>query len=297
MDHLIYNALSVIFDNTLAQNVADFMSYIVNGLAAVMTISEIRDMVTIFSAAAGTLIVIYYFMDMAGQASRDMITLERLILSFVKLMIGIMILIYLPEILSALFTIVHLIYEGISGQDLSDVNLGVKFWGQNTFPSWETVKDEKIVGNGIKAITGNLGAMIICMLTYLTGWAARIAAYFLVVSNAVMLVTRAIFSPIAVAQCFEDQSRSNAVRYLKKFAADGLSLAVIAGILYAASRLQATVTTTVLHASGITAVSSDNAMEIVSNYGLVAAILVINLGAIGAIMKANQLASDVVGAH
>lgn len=56
-------------------------------------------------------------------------------------------------------------------------------------------------------------------------------------------------------------------------------------------------TTTVLHASGITEVASDNAMEIVSNYGLVAAILVINLGAIGAIMKANQLASDVVGAH
>ena len=56
-------------------------------------------------------------------------------------------------------------------------------------------------------------------------------------------------------------------------------------------------TAAVLHANHITEVTSSNAMEIVSNYGLVAAILVINLGAIGAIMKANQLASDVVGAH
>lgn len=297
MDHLIYNALSVIFDNTLAQDVSEFMEYIVDGLSNVMSIGEIRTMVTIFAAAAGALIAIFYFMDLAGQASRDMISLERLILSFVKLMIGFMILIYLPEILSTLFTIVRIVYETVLENDLEPDRLGIEFWGHSTFPSWDTVKDDKIVGGGIKAITGNLGAMIVCMLTYLTGWAARIAAYFVAVSNALMLVVRAMFSPIAVAQCFEDQQRSNAIRYLKKFTADGLTLAVIVGVLYASSKLQSAVTTAVLHGSHITVVNSDNALEIVSNFGLVAAILVINLGAIGAIMKASQLAADVAGAH
>lgn len=297
MDHLIYNALSVIFDNTLVSDVSEFMSYVINGLADVMTIETIRSLVSIFAAAAGTLIIIFYFMDLKDQATRDMISLERLILSFIKLIIGMLILIYLPEILSVLFELVHRIYLMVNEQGYDTADLGIKFWGHRSFPSWDDVKGEKIVGSSSKAILGNLGAMIVCMLTYLTGWAARMAAYFLAVSNAVMLVTRAMFSPIAVAQCFEDTQRSNAIRYLKKFFAEGLSLGVITGILYASSQLQIHITTTVLHASHISEINSDNALEVVSNLGLVAAILVINLGAIGAIMKANQLASDVVGAH
>lgn len=297
MDHLIYNALSVIFDNTLATDVSNFMSYIINGLAGVMTIDSVRTMINIFAATAGALIAIFFFMDLTSQASRDMITLERLILMFVKLLIGMMILIYLPEILTGLFAMIHRIYLMIKAQDLSASELGITFWGHSSFPSWETVKDDKIVGNNSSAILGNLGAMIICMITYLAGWAARLAAYFLAVSNAILLVVRAMFSPIAVAQCFEDVQRSNAVRYLKKFVADGLSLAIIIGILYASSLLQENVTTAVLNANHITQINSDNAMEIVSNLALVAAILVIHLGSVGAIMKSNQLAQDILGAH
>ena len=297
MNDLIYEALSVIFDSTLASDVKDFLVQIMDGLVKVFSDTQVQEYFTIFSAAAGSLLIIFFFINLADNATKDMITFERLILSMIKLFVGLVLLIFLPEIIQYLFALIRAVYEMAAGLEISQSNLGITFWGEKKFPEFDEEKMQFITGGIASAILGNLGTMLICLISFAGSMAARFAAYFFAISNALMLITRAVFSPLAVAQCFDDGQRSNAVRYLKKFAADGLTLAVILGLLFASSILQANITAALLQDSGIHNIDETTALQLLDNIGLVVTILVINFSCIGAIMKANQLAHDIVGAN
>lgn len=309
MNKLIYDALSVLFNNTLAQDVRDFLSSIMDGLFKVFSNADVTTYFKIFTAAAGSLLIIFFLIDLAQNATRDMITLERLILAFIKLIVGLIILMYLPEILTGLFNFIRAIYNKAASLEASEINksMGIKFQfdtvtkpapaAVSKFPKWDETKFVFIEGNAGKAISAYISAFLICTLTWLGGWAARLAAYFLAITNAVTLIARAIFSPIAVAQCFDEGQRSVAIRYLKKFAADGLALAIILGLLYAASVLQANVMGAML--DGVikkNILNKSTIFDLLANMKGCISIIVINFSCIGAIMKSNQLAQDVIGA-
>lgn len=300
MGKIIYDALKVLFDGSLITDVQEWMDIIINGLISIFNNVNVSEYFTIFSAAAASLMIIFFFIDLMDSASKDMITLERLVTSFVKLLLGFLIMMYLPEILNGLFGLVGNVYEELGKASVTKIDYGITFWGSETFPSYEKVGKIDIFdseGNMFDIIMGNFSALLTNMIVFLVGNVGRVAAYLITVTNALSMVTRGIFAPLAVAQCFEDGQRSNAIRYLKKFAADGLTFAIIVGILYAGSLLLGNITTSVLTSNGITNIDGANALVVLSNWKIVAAVLVVNLSVVGAAMKANGVAQDVIGAH
>ncbi len=299
MDKMIFNALETIFGNTLVQDVAKFLKTLIDALYNAFTNTEVSQYFTIFSAAAASLLIVFYFIDLTSNASKDMITLERLVLSFVKLMIGFSILLFLPNILEGLFSLVHTIYNEVANIKMSDMKYeGIKFWGEDTFPTKFDEDTHKFISGSFgKAFGANMAAILISMVGSIIGWVASGAAYLFAITNAVSLITRAIFSPLAVVQCFDEGQRSSGIQYLKKFAADGLTLAVMLGLLYAASLLQMSLAGSLLQSENIVNIDKESAMDLLANGKLVFSIIAINLSCIGAIMKANQLAKEIVGAH
>ncbi len=301
MGSTIYNALSVLFDTSLIEDVKNFIASVMNGLISVFTNANATQYFTMFTAIAGSLMIIFFFIDITDSAAKDMITMERLILSFIKLLIGFSIMIFLPDLLNGLFTIVNEIYNMLCDLNNSQIDFGITFFGKNSLPdaTWveENVEFRGMNGNFGKILKANFYALIISLVISIVGFAARCACYFIAVSNAITLITRAIFSPIAVAQCFEDGQKSNAIRYIKKFAADGLTFAIIVGILYAGSLLQGNIASSILSQAGITEITGTTAMDLLSDFSVLGAVLVTNIAVIGAALKANSIAQDIIGVH
>ena len=295
MSKLIFNALSAIFDGSMATKVFAFIESVMMALTAVFTSGEVMRGFTVLQAVAGSLLIIFFFVELTDNASKDMITLERLVLAFIKLILGMCLLMFLKEIIAGLFAFVYGIYHKIAN--------GITFWGQSTFPeSFDVLSEadqnfEGLDKNPLKAIMGSIGLLVNSLVLWLASWIALGVSYFVAISNAISLIARATFSPIAVAQCFNDGQKSNAIRYLKKFAADGLTMAVIIGILYAASTLQGHLVSTIMAGESITSIDSSTAIKVMENLKVMLSIFAINFGAIGAILKAPSLAQDIVGAH
>ena len=298
MSKLIFNALSAIFDGSMATKVFAFIESVMMALTAVFTSGEVMRGFTVLQAVAGSLLIIFFFVELTDNASKDMITLERLVLAFIKLILGMCLLMFLKEIIAGLFAFVYGIYHKIANAGVDDVSFGITFWGQSTFPeSFDVLSEadqnfEGLDKNPLKAIMGSIGLLVNSLVLWLASWIALGVSYFVAISNAISLIARATFSPIAVAQCFNDGQKSNAIRYLKKFA-----MAVIIGILYAASTLQGHLVSTIMAGESITSIDSSTAIKVMENLKVMLSIFAINFGAIGAILKAPSLAQDIVGAH
>lgn len=303
MSKLVFNALAAIFDGSMAAKVFAFIESVMIALTAIFTSGEVMKGFTVLQAVGGSLLIIFFFVELTDNASKDMITLERLVLAFIKLILGMCLLMFLKEIIAGLFAFVYGIYHKIATAGVDNVSFGITFWGQSTFPeSFDALSEadqnfKNLDSNPLKAIMGSIGLLVNSLILSLASWIAIGVSYFVAISNAISLIARTTFSPIAVAQCFNDGQKSNAIRYLKKFAADGLTMAVIIGILYAASTLQGHLVSTIMAGESITSINSDNAITVMENLKVMLSIFAINFGAIGAILKAPSLAQDIIGAH
>lgn len=304
MGKFVYNALTAIFGSSLTEDIVSFMSLVISGMSSFFKDGgQAATVLAIFTGVAGSLMTIYLFMDIMDKASKDMVTLERLILIFVKYLFGMIILVYLPEIINYLFKLAKGIYDVVGNENVLNLSVSgakIKYFGSDKWPDYSTVSDifekKSVFGKGVKSITNNLGLLFTLMLTYLLSFGARFAAFFVAVSNAVTLITRTIFAPLGVVQCFDEGQRSAGIRYLKKFAAEALTFAVIVGILFAAGQLQNAVLAGILKPYG-GELTTDNVQEILGSFKMMGSIIVIQLASLGGMMKAGQLANDIVGTH
>ena len=304
MGKFVYNALTAIFGSSLTEDIVSFMSLVISGMSSFFKDGgQATTVLAIFTGVAGSLMTIYLFMDIMDKASKDMVTLERLILIFVKYLFGMIILVYLPEIINYLFKLAKGIYDVVGNENVLNLSVSgakIKYFGSDKWPDYSTVSDifekKSVFGKGVKSITNNLGLLFTLMLTYLLSFGARFAAFFIAISNAVTLITRTIFAPLGVVQCFDEGQRSAGIRYLKKFAAEALTFAVIVGILFAAGQLQNAVLAGILKPYG-GELTTDNVQEILGSFKMMGSIIVIQLASLGGMMKAGQLANDIVGTH
>jgi hypothetical protein len=304
MGKFVYNALTAIFGSSLTEDIVSFMSLVISGMSSFFKDGgQATTVLAIFTGVAGSLMTIYLFMDIMDKASKDMVTLERLILIFVKYLFGMVILIYLPEIVNYLFKLAKGIYDVVGNKNVLNLSVSgakIKYFGSDKWPDYSMVSDifekKSVFGKGVKSITNNLGLLFTLMLTYLLSFGARFAAFFIAISNAVTLITRTIFAPLGVVQCFDEGQRSAGIRYLKKFAAEALTFAVIVGILFAAGQLQNAVLAGILKPYG-GELTTDNVQEILGSFKMMGSIIVIQLASLGGMMKAGQLANDIVGTH
>lgn len=305
MASLVFDTLEILFAGGLIDDVADFLVNLMSAMTSIFTLDAIGGMINVFIAIAGSLMTIFLFVDVMDKATKDMITLERLILILVKYFIAMLILIYLKEIISTLFNLASGIYDMAKDNWLGRGSAyGLEFFPDDgnpdpsVWPDYDSVKDALVdagYGDSKLSMLTKPGTMIFCFLTLAITFIARLAAYFIAVGNSVMLIARTAFSPLGVVQLFDEGQRSSGIRYLKKLAAEALTFAVIVGILYASSLLQSNLLGTILGDVLNGAVSVDIIPE-VFEWGNLACIIIIQLAAVGGMFKAGQLAKEIVGA-
>lgn len=299
MAELFFNAAGLLYGGTSITEIQGFISQILDALTTVFTDASIKQIIDIFLGIGVSLLTVFLYIDILDKATKDMITLEKLIMIFIKYFLAIMILINLPDLIVTLFNLAKGLYDML-GEKASFNSLNIEYYpGHNpntaVYPEWseELQKAFKEAGikNGISALWKNFLALITTILVILVMWVGKIAGYFVVAGNALSLIARVLFAPLGVVQCFDEGLRSSGIRYLKKIVADALTFAVILGIMYAMSRIQVAI----LGGTGkIERITPDNVLSLLSIKYCIGAI-VLQLSAVGAMMKASQIANDVVG--
>lgn len=303
MGEFLYDAMELLFNGRIITDVTDFLSNVMGAMNDIFT-NNVGGMINIFIAIAGSLMTLFLFVDVMDKATKDMITLERLILIFVKYFIGMLILIYLKEIVSTLFNLATGIYDVAKDGLTSSSAFNLEYFPDDgnsdpsKWPAFETVAsafDDAGYGDGITDYIKNFKMLIFCFLITAGTFLARIAAYFIAVGNAVMLIARTAFCPLGVVQLFDEGQRSSGIRYLKKLMAEALTFAVLVGILYASSLLQSELMQYVL-GDVLNGAVSVAAIPDIFEIGHLAGMIIIQLAAVGGMFKAGQLANEIVGA-
>lgn len=299
MAELFFNAAGLLYGGTSITEIQGFISQILDALTTVFTDASIKQIIDIFLGIGVSLLTVFLYVDILDKATKDMITLEKLIMIFIKYFLAIMILINLPDLIVTLFNLAKGLYDML-GEKASFNSLNIEYYpGHNpntaVYPEWsedlQKAFKEAGIKNGISALWKNFLALITTILVILVMWVGKIAGYFIVAGNALSLIARVLFAPLGVVQCFDEGLRSSGIRYLKKIVADALTFAVILGIMYAMSRIQVAI----LGGTGkIERITPDNVLSLLSIKYCIGAI-VLQLSAVGAMMKASQIANDVVG--
>ena len=299
MAELFFNAAGLLYGGTSITEIQGFISQILDTLTTVFTDASIKQIIDIFLGIGVSLLTVFLYVDILDKSTKDMITLEKLIMIFIKYFLAIMILINLPDLIVTLFNLAKGLYDMLGEKDPFN-SLNIEYYpGHNpntaVYPEWsedlQKAFKEAGIKNGISALWKNFLALITTILVILVMWVGKIAGYFIVAGNALSLIARVLFAPLGVVQCFDEGLRSSGIRYLKKIVADALTFAVILGIMYAMSRMQVAI----LGGTGkIERITPDNVLSLLSIKYCIGAI-VLQLSAVGAMMKASQIANDVVG--
>ena len=306
MGNLLYDTLEVLFMGSAITEIADFLSVVMTSLKGLFTQKSIADRIGSFMAVAGSVMTIYLFMHVMEKASQNMLTLEQLILIFIRYFIAMIILIYLVDIVTTLFGLASGIYDMAKGW-INDKTVNafgnLRYFpndgnkNPNVWPDYDMIKDAFYSAGYKDKITSfvpHVGKAITCILINMILWVAKIAAYFITIGNAISLIARTAFSPLGVVQLFDEGQRSAGIRYMKKLLAEALVFAVILGILYASSLIQASVLSTQLKET-MNGVLSVSVIDKIFSLSTLPVIIAIQVSAIGAMFKATQLANDIIG--
>lgn len=259
MDDLIYYGMDSLIGKPIAKDVANWIIKLFKNVKPFFeTGGGMSHFVTIFSGIAGALLVLYFFIDIISQASRDLLSIDRLVVALIKLVAALAVLVSLQSIIYYIIDfgqnmVIWMNSEGSEGGSGIFKNAlhynGFRFFSKNrkTWPDHKTFLGlggdgwEFEEGKALKYYTGifsffrSFSLVLKLAMPMLISLAARLAGYFLATSNMAMLIVRCIFSPLAVVQLFEDGSRSAGIRYLKGIFADALSFSIIIVILQVCS--------------------------------------------------------------
>lgn len=304
MAKMIYDTLKLLMSGSVTNDVANFIKSVINALQTLMSDDQVAVLLGVFTGIAGSLMTIYLFMDLLDKASKDMVTLEKLITTFIKWFVAMVILIYLQDLLVAMFKVAMGMYSMLANSSVkSTQQMGIQYFpGVNPDPSkWPAynVVKESFEGAGYKnsasAVAKKISVFIGALIPMAAMYIGKIAAFLMAAGNAVIVVVRTIFAPVGIVQMFDEGQRSAGVRYLKKFFSEALTFAVILGILFAASKLQSALMLNILSGKPFEGKLTVDNMDSVLGIKHCVPIIVIQLAATGGIFKANQIANDIVG--
>ena len=307
MGSWLYNLLDMLF----GQN--DMMkSTILKGLAVLKAQFATGGIVTksmnIFAAIACSLLIMYFFINLVDQASRDMYSIEKLVIAFIKMITAFIILLYLSTIMGSLVNMGSAFYDVLNEKapelmtaTASDV--GVQYQVGSDTPV-EIADAEKFAGikdafideySGWKGFKEHLGLGAISLIPMLIMWLASLATLFLVMSNMIQILIRGVCAPLAVVQLFDEGMRSSGIKYLKKFGALCFTFAVFALINQATvlvgTQLASLMTGTIVNGQIITKDNIDNVLTLKS-MGLFA---LVKVTGIGAMIGAGRISDEIWG--
>ena len=283
MGSFIFMVLGQIYGDGTTEEVSEFLSTIMNGLILIFQKDTVSSIIDITIGAAVALLICYFYMDLTAKASIDMITMDKLVVTCIKLVVGCAILIFKLQF----------------GNSSGPLARGFYF-GKDEWPKYEDVQSdfEEIFKSKLTALPVTLSYILKLLIPYVLLFVSKLGAFFIAVSNALSLVLYTVFSPIAVANCFDGGAKSEAMRYLKKFLAKGISFAVIVAALKASEIIGNALLYNSLHDMGITKLElTKEGLDAAMDMGLMVQLCVVRVSAVGAMFTGDRLAQSIVGSH
>ena len=318
MTEMSYQAFVMVCGPSIGNRTVLFLKRIFEAASGVASMSQLGAAMGIFSGIAASLISVFFFVDIMDKASKDMITLEKLIVSFIKLILTFTIVLTIKDFAIGTFNLGANIFYYAETEWFGTSNTGsgtqvITYFGEETPPKWETV-EEKLVGKNkpygkgfIKNSLNALGILVGLLIPWIVTLGAIAASYFVSITTMLTFFVMALFSPIAVSQCFDEGQRSTGIRYLKKMMAAALTFAVIMGFIYAGSLLENNLMVALVkdaNLSGLTTAGSGTTLDInetnynaicKGNAGFLVSIVILKAAVIGGVMKAGSVANAIFG--
>lgn len=185
MAKMIYDTLKLLMSGSVTNDVANFIKSVINALQTLMSDDQVAILLGVFTGIAGSLMTIYLFMDLLDKASKDMITLEKLITTFIKWFVAMVILIYLQDLLVAMFKVAMGMYSMLENSSVkSTQQMGIQYFpGVNPdpskWPAYDVVK-ESFEGAGYKnsasAVAKKISVFIGALIPMAAMYIGKIAA-------------------------------------------------------------------------------------------------------------------------
>ena len=288
----IFNTLVMLFGNGLLSDITDFLETVNSATSTALGGGIIADAIAIFKGLGSALVILFFLIELLNETQRDMLTFERLIVMIIRLLAVTVIIMNLESIVIGIEALSSQIFSTVKTM-ATGASSSFSIFGQNASTGYQF---DEIADNMRDALDAGLKDSLSIILQLLLPWIISrlsfVCAYVVSVGRSLELIARAIFSPIGVAQLFEDGTRSSGMRYLKKFAACAMQLAVIAIILYAAGALNNSLVPT--FGSGYMTINADNIMDILINDTLWT-MSAIQFSVIGLILKSQGICNDILG--
>lgn len=330
----------------MPQMVSKFVSGILSAAQTIMNNGNVITAMNVFLAFGASLLAIWFLISITQQASKDMLTLEKLVTTFIKLFVAFCIMLYIPEISNGFFALGVSLNDTAVNLDMNQsANNSITYFGYapGQLPDWDEGEDgEKIrkiftnkgssssgaqspyvpiegaieneeeeeglypggLNNTISSALSAIGTIITLLLPAGACLVATGLSFLTCITQIISFFVYVILSPIAVSQAFEEGHHNGALRYLKKMAALVLSFTVITVILWAVNMLQNGLLVNLIDSSFFVGgqantVDKYNFFKVVSfgNFSFMLTTAVVQCSAAGAIMKAPQIANDIMNVH
>lgn len=315
MGSLTLNMARFMFESDLVSQTSGFMKTLLDAISSIVNQDFCLIALTIMGGIAASLLIIYFFIDLAGQASKDMFSLEKFVLAFCKLIIAIAILMYTPEIVAGIVDVGKTMYNWVADSNgtfvkkLINTKNGetIKYRYEEGGQLYDKLpgssKADEIWGFSLSKILDQLQTLFVSLLTSIIGFIAKVVVYFVAISNALNIIVRSIFSPIAVVRLFEDGSKSQGIKYLKDFFSECMQMAVIVVVLYACSKLTSEIQMTLYKKAGSSLVSTEGGKTVINLFkfqqsltlGNLHLFLLPQLATVGATLGAGKLSKEIFG--
>lgn len=187
----------------------------------------------IFKAVSGSILaigvgimLIYFFIDLGDKVQEKNFSLNHFIRAMIMMLISYVLIVHSMDLMKGFAAF----GQAIAGT-LQDTGSSGDFFATHGEEFKKGIKDVRLLDS--------VGYMVKVFLPWIISVIASIIVTYLAVSRIVEMTVRCIFAPIAVADCFKDGSRSNGIRYFKKFLAIALQFALIVGISVGVSFIMA----------------------------------------------------------
>lgn len=289
----IFEALVVLFGNGLLNDIAEFLNTINTATVNALNTGVISDVIGIFKGLAASLVILFFLIELLNEAQKDFVTFERLTVMLLRLLAVTVLIMNLEMIVNGLEELSVLIFNAVKDLTGSSSN-SFEIFGESAATGYRYSEVEKEMKDalGKAGIKQALMVVLQLLIPWLISRLCYVVAYVIAVGRSIELIVRAIFSPIGVANLFEDGTRSSGFRYLKKFAACALQLGAIAVILYASNALCNSLIGSL--SDGYMTITKDNLLDVLGSSALWS-MSAIQLAVIGITLKAQSICNDILG--
>lgn len=289
----IFEALVVLFGNGLLNDIAEFLNTINTATVNALNTGVISDVIGIFKGLAASLVILFFLIELLNEVQKDFVTFERLTVMLLRLLAVTVLIMNLEMIVNGLEELSVLIFNAVKDLAGSSSN-SFEIFGESAATGYRYSEVEKEMKDalGKAGIKQALMVVLQLLIPWLISRLCYVVAYVIAVGRSIELIVRAIFSPIGVANLFEDGTRSSGFRYLKKFAACALQLGAIAVILYASNALCNSLIGSL--SDGYMTITKDNLLDVLGSSALWS-MSAIQLAVIGITLKAQSICNDILG--